>query len=72
MVCLFRGVDIAICQNYTCRGTGKMSTYLSNENFTCPKEQIMHKENAVENNIDPDQLASEDKDPHCSPYNMAL
>ena len=43
--------------------------YLSNENFTCPKEQIMHKEpsssltllitmNIIENSVDPDQLAS--------------
>ena len=46
--------------------------YLSNENFTCLKEQIMHLKltfkllknslnpdiNSIENSVDPDQLAS--------------
>ena len=58
--------------------------YLSNENFTCPKEQKMHKELkllkkwnqiSMENSVDPDQLAAlkpADLDLHCFQYNIAL
>ena len=59
--------------------------YLSNENFTCPKDNAQRTQispyfadtmrkvlkhsmkpetNAIENSVDPDQLAS-DQDPHC-------